>query len=73
MPSTIKINGFVIAASLVVVIAGMMYAQSLVTSVLMALFISIICAQPIDWLKRKGVPQTGAIVLVFLAILLIAF
>lgn len=73
MLSSIKTNGFIISASLVVLIAGMMYAQSLVTSVLMALFISIICAQPIDWLKRKGVPQIGAIVLVFLAILLIAF
>ncbi len=66
-------NGFVIAASLVVVIAGMMYAQSMVTSVLMALFVSIICAQPILWLQGKGMPQAAAIVIVFLTILAIAF
>ena len=72
MTAPTKTNSFVIAASLVVIIAGMIYAQSMVASVLMALFISIICAQPIYWLERKGIPQVGAIILVFVAIVAIA-
>jgi predicted PurR-regulated permease PerM len=66
-------NPFFLAAALVVIIAGVIYAQSLVTSVLLALFISIICAQPMFWLQRKGFPQVGAIILVFLGILALSF
>lgn len=73
MSSTRTSNPLVVAAALVIVIGGVIYAQSLVTSILMALFISIICAQPIFWLRRKGLPQTGAIVLVFVAILVLSF
>lgn len=48
-----------------------MAASTLVNSILMALFISIICAQPIAWLQRKRVPQWLAIVIVFVGIIAI--
>lgn len=55
-------------AAFIIVIAGVMYAASMVTQVLMALFISIICAQPILWLQKKKVPQGLAITIVFVVI-----
>ncbi|WP_297708101.1 AI-2E family transporter, partial [uncultured Eudoraea sp.] len=53
-------------AAFVVIVAGVMYATTLVTSVLMALFISIILSQPILWLQKKKVPQGLAIAIVFI-------
>jgi len=60
-------------AAFIITIAGVMYATSFVTSLLMALFISIICAQPIMWLQKKKVPQGLAITLVFIGIVGIIF
>ena len=55
-------------AAFVVIIAGIMFAASFVTSLLMALFISIILSQPILWLKRKKVPQGLSIAIVFVLV-----
>ena len=62
-------------AAFIIVIAGVMYGSSIITQVLMALFISIICAQPILWLQKKKVPQGLAVAIVFVLIiaLFIAF
>ena len=56
-------------AAFIIIIAGVMYAESLITQILMAFFISIICAQPITWLKKKKVPQGLAITIVFIGII----
>jgi len=53
----------------VIIIAGAMYAESIVNPLLMALFIGIICAQPVKWLKKKKVPDGLAVTLVILLIL----
>ena len=42
-------------AAIIILIAGMMYAKSMITLVLLALFISVICAQPILWLGKRKV------------------
>ncbi len=55
-------------AAFVIIIGGMMYSASIVTQILMALFISIIAAQPILWLQKKRVPQWLSIVIVFFLI-----
>jgi len=60
-------------AAFIIIIAGVMYAASIVTSMLMALFISIICAQPILWLQKKKAPQGLAITIVFVLIVAIFF
>ncbi len=44
------------AAAVIIIIAGMMQASSIVTPILLALFISVICAQPVTWLARKKNP-----------------
>lgn len=56
-------------AAFIIVIAGVMYGASMIIQVLMALFISIICAQPIFWLQKKKVPQGLAIAIVFVLII----
>jgi predicted PurR-regulated permease PerM len=56
-------------AAFIIIIAGMIYAAPLINSLLLALFISIICAQPIQWLYKKGVPQSLAILIVFIGII----
>ncbi|SNR33729.1 Predicted PurR-regulated permease PerM [Lutibacter agarilyticus] len=66
-----KIPVVVIAASFVIVITGLIQAISIVNPILMALFISIICAQPILWLQTKKVPQTLAVFIVLFLIVAI--
>lgn len=66
-----KIPMIVGFAAFIIVVAGIMYGASIITQVLMALFISIICAQPILWLQKKKVPQGLAITIVFVLIIAI--
>ena len=56
-------------AAFIIIIAGVMYAESLIAQLLMAFFVSIICAQPISWLQKKKVPQVLAITIVFVLII----
>lgn len=59
-----KISPIIILASLIVIIAGVMAAQSIILPIILALFISIICAQPILWLEKRRVPNVIAIAIV---------
>lgn len=59
-------------ASVIIIIAGLMAAQSIVIPLLLALFISIISAKPIYWLEAKKVPSTLAILIVLGGIVLIS-
>jgi len=60
-------------ASLIIIIAGMMYAKSIITLVLLALFISVICAQPILWLGKRKVPHGFAMLIVLVGVVLLFF
>jgi len=66
---TFKFPVAVIIASLIIILAGVMYASSFVTQLLLTLFISVICAQPVLWLQRKKVPQGLAVAIVFIGII----
>ena len=55
-------------AAFIIIVAGIMFAASFVTSLLMALFISIILSQPIMWLQKKKVPQGLSIAIVFVVV-----
>jgi AI-2 transport protein TqsA len=56
-------------AALIVIFAGMIYAKQIIAPILLALFISIICMQPITWLEKKRVPRGLAIVIVILGLI----
>lgn len=51
-------------AAYLIIIAVAMYASSIITPILLALFISIILAQPISWLEKKKVPSGLAITII---------
>jgi predicted PurR-regulated permease PerM len=58
-------------AALIIIFGGIFYARSIITPVLVALFISIICAQPISWLEKKRVPRWLALIIVILALIVL--
>src|SRR5665811_933980 len=58
-------------AALIVIFAGVIYAKSIIAPFLLALFISIICMQPITWLEKKGIPRWLAIIIVVLGLILL--
>lgn len=58
-------------ASLIIIFAGVIYAKSIITPFILALFISIICAQPISWLEKKKIPKWLALIIVILGLILV--
>ncbi len=58
-------------AALIIIIAGVIYAKSIIAPFILALFISIICAQPIAWLEKKKVPKWLALIIVILGLILL--
>ncbi|MCX6320381.1 MAG: AI-2E family transporter [Bacteroidia bacterium] len=58
-------------AALIIIFAGMIYAKSIITPFLLALFISIICAQPITWLEKKRIPRWLALIIVILGMIIL--
>lgn len=70
-----NVSSALIGASIVIIIAGVMAADSIILPIILALFISIICAQPILWLEKRKIPYGVAmlIVLVGLGLLFMVF
>lgn len=66
-PAVLTLAGFVI------IMAGVIYAQKVINPFLMALFISIIFAHPIVWLKKKNVPHGVALVIMILVLIIFYF
>ena len=63
-----------VAAALVIIIAGIHQAQSVLVSFLIAVFLALLGTPPVLWLERKGIPSLIAVLLVMtgmVAILLI--
>jgi predicted PurR-regulated permease PerM len=58
-------------AALIIIFAGVIYAKSFITPLLLAIFISIICAQPIEWLERKKIPRWIAMITVILGMVIV--
>jgi AI-2 transport protein TqsA len=60
-------------AAFIIIGAGMYFAKSIIAPFLMALFISIICAQPIFWLEKRKVPKGLSVLIVMIGILALFF
>jgi len=58
-------------AALIIILAGVVYAKAIITPFLLALFISIVCAQPISWLEKKRVPGWLALIIVILGLVIL--
>ncbi len=61
----------VIAASFVIIVAGMKAAESIIVPFLLALFIAIIASPPYFWLQGKGLPKALAMLIVIFSFLFI--
>jgi predicted PurR-regulated permease PerM len=66
-----KAPALLILASFVIVVAGMKAASSILVPFFLAVFIAVICAPPLFWLQRKGVPKVLALTLILAAILVV--
>jgi predicted PurR-regulated permease PerM len=60
------------AASLVVVVAGMRAASTIINPFLLAVFLASLCAPPLFWLQRQGVPNGLAVVIILSGLLVAA-
>jgi predicted PurR-regulated permease PerM len=56
-------------AALIIIFAGVIYAKSIITPFLLALFISIICEQPISWLEKRRIPRWLALLIVIFGLI----
>ncbi|MGD9075167.1 MAG: AI-2E family transporter [Desulfobacteraceae bacterium] len=69
---TSKVAQFlIVAASFVIVVAGMRAASSILVPFLLSIFIAIICAPPLFWMLRKGVPNALAVLSILVGIIVI--
>jgi predicted PurR-regulated permease PerM len=70
-PAKGKVPAILILAGFIIVVAGMKASSSLLVPFFLAVFIAVICAPPLFWLQRKGVPKVIALVLILVGILLV--
>jgi predicted PurR-regulated permease PerM len=56
-------------AALIIIFAGAVYAKSIITPFLLALFISIICEQPVSWLVKRKIPRWLALIIVIFGLI----
>jgi AI-2 transport protein TqsA len=61
-----------VLAGFIIVVAGMKAAGSILVPFFLAVFIAVICAPPLFWLQRKGVPKVIALGLILVGILVVA-
>lgn len=66
-------NAVIVAAAFVIIIAGMRAASSIIVPFLLSVFIAILSAPPLFWLKRKGVPTAFALLIVVICFLIVVF
>ncbi len=59
----------VTVAAFVIVVAGMRASVSILVPFLLSVFLAIICASPLFWLRRKGVPTALALLIVMVGIM----
>ncbi|MDG1901316.1 MAG: AI-2E family transporter [Bacteroidales bacterium] len=66
-----KMHPMFYVAAAVIVIAGIKIGAAIINPILMAIFFSIIIYHPINWLKKKGVNGTFAIIIVVFGLLIV--
>lgn len=64
-------DGVLTLAGIALLLALLRMSADIVAPFLLALFIAIIAASPVDWLKQRGVPGTWSIVIVVVAVVVL--
>jgi len=71
IPGSMEGSPLVKIAALIIISAGVIYAKSIITPILLALFISIICAQPLTWLEKMRIPRWFALIIVIFGLIVL--
>ncbi len=69
--NSLALRYLLMAAALVVILAGLREAETIIVPFLFSVFIAILGISPMLWLQKKGVPSVLAILIVILAMLLV--
>jgi|TARA_B110000116_G_scaffold150849_1_gene130459 AI-2 transport protein TqsA len=70
--ATTPVSRFIIvAAAFVVVVAGMRTAVDLLVPFLLSVFIAVLCASPLNWMKERGVPGWLALLIMLSLVVII--
>jgi AI-2 transport protein TqsA len=67
-PLSVRNSPLINMAAFVVVVAGMKAAAPLVVPFLLAIFLAIICAPPLFWMQKKGIPAILAMLILIIVI-----
>ena len=70
--TTTMLRSLVGAAAFCVIVAGLRAAADIITPILIAAVISVICMPLLAWLQRRGVPMTLAVSLILLGVATVA-
>jgi len=62
---------FIIAAALVIIIAGLKASQALLVPFLLSVFIAIIVGPVLSWLRNRGIPSWAALPILIVGLLII--
>ncbi len=62
------INIIIIIAGLIIIVAGMRAASTILVPFLLSIFFAIMCAPPLIWLKEKGLPTAIAIIMIMFSV-----
>ncbi|MBK5935314.1 MAG: AI-2E family transporter [Halorhodospira halophila] len=60
-------------AALVIILAGLQAVSGIVNPLLLAAFLAIASATPLNWMQRRGVPAAVAVMILFLGVGLVFF
>ncbi len=66
-----KKSSLVQFAAFIIIVAGMKTSSVLIVPFLLAAFLSIICAPPLFWMQKKGIPSIFAILILMLSVICI--
>ena len=70
-PGGIGVKFLLASAAIIVILAGLKAAQSLISPFLLAVFFAMILTPPLRWLKKKGLPELLAIFVLSTFVLLL--
>jgi len=68
-PLSVRNSPLMNMAAFVIVVAGMKVAAPLLVPFLLAVFLAIICAQPLFWMQEKGIPESIGMVLLIVVMM----
>lgn len=66
-------NLLITVAAFIIIVAGLRAASSIVVPFLLSVFIAVICAQPLHWMRQRGIPAVIAIIILVVGLILVSF